>query len=128
MVLGVIGSNLVNDEIIIPRSIRYESTEYIVTSIVERAFYKSDIKLIKFPTDSEIQIFEKESFSYSQIEKIKIPPHLKIIGESSFFRCIRLYKIEIPSNSELQTIEDNAFNGSSIENFTIPPSLIHLKI
>lgn len=52
--------SLETETIIIPRSITYESTEFIILSILEKSFYKSPIKSIQFPNDSMLQTIEKK--------------------------------------------------------------------
>ena len=113
---------------LIPRSIKYESQEYIIQSISRDAFKNSlFIKSIEFSSDSELQTIEEGAFLFSSILSIFIPPHVTKICENAFSHCFQLRRIDIPSNSELQTIESGAFNWSSISSIFIPASLIDLK-
>lgn len=59
---SVIRAEEARDEIIIPRLINYNSSNYIVTSILENAFKDSKIKSIDFARDSEIQTIGKNAF------------------------------------------------------------------
>ncbi|KAK8871265.1 hypothetical protein M9Y10_006981 [Tritrichomonas musculus] len=115
------------DQIIIPRSIKHESKEYLITSISDYAFQFSKIKIIQFEPDSELRIINRFAFWKSSIEKFTIPPHLTVLCDSSFANCKQLLAIEIPENSELRTIQKNAFWNSTIESLTIPSSLVDLQ-
>ena len=95
---------------IIPRSINYQSKEYIITNILEKAFYLNQgIKSVEFSEDSEVQTFGESSFQYSLIESISIPARLTKICKRAFSSCKFLKEVKIPSNSELKSIGDFAF-------------------
>lgn len=114
-------------DLFIPRSINYESKEYIITSIYNRAFKDQLVKSVTFPSDSEVRTIEEAAFCFSTIEKFTIPPHLTIISNDVFNGCSNLHNLEFPPNCELRTIEYRAFNFVDFEKFTIPASLIELK-
>lgn len=61
---------------IIPRSIEYESEEYIVKSIKKESFSNSPIKSIQFPKNSECQTIEDSALIESKIQSISIPASL----------------------------------------------------
>ena len=62
-------------KILIPRSITYNSDDYLVTKIHQNAFKKGkNVKSIEFESDSKIQTINKLAFSSSSIETITIPP------------------------------------------------------
>ena len=124
---GVLRSISSNENIFIPRSVFYESQEYIVTIIHFKAFYKQKvIKSIQFSEDSELRIIDDKAFEKSSIENIIIPPHVSRIGESSFCFCFNLNTIEFSQNSELETIRNDAFFNSSIQQITIPSSVTEI--
>ena len=125
--VSIIGNKVTTDEILIPRSIVYNSKEYVITSILHWAFQFSEIKTVKFSADSEIITIDRLAFSESSIESFTIPPHLKQIKEFAFVFCKQLRSIEIPPNSELETIENDAFSGTAIERFTISPHLTKIS-
>ena len=116
-----------SDHIIIPRSIKQESKEYDITSILENAFNQSQIKIVQFSSDSKLQKINKNAFSNSSIKRIKIPPSITIIEEYAFYCCSDLEIVEIPNDSKLRTIEKEAFSFSAIESIAIPSELIELK-
>ena len=101
-------------EIIIPRSIKHESKEYIVKSISSRAFSGSDIRYVTFEPNSELQTIEKYAFSRSILASIQIPSHVTQICEGAFDRCEQLSRVEFEPNSELRTIEGYAFSNSNM--------------
>lgn len=55
------------DQIIVPRSIQYESKEYIITSILNGDFTDSHLRSLQFTTDSELQTIDNEAFCNLQI-------------------------------------------------------------
>ena len=121
----VIGCNKSINDIYIPRSIKYESKEFIVTSIFSFAFqdYKN-LKKIEFSNESKLQIIGCHSFDGTSIESIKIPSSVTEIGNGSFYLCKKLQKIEINEDSNLQKIGSEAFYSTLIEEITIPSKLI----
>ena len=119
---------MISGDVLIPRSINYETQEFIITRIFKGAFKDSDqIKLVQFPSDSELQIIEKEAFANSSIEKIIFPSSVTKICENSFYQCENLSRIEFLPNSKLHIIESDAFSNSSIEELLIPSSISELK-
>lgn len=114
---SVIGCYTNNTEIIIPRLIKQESDEYIVTSISKGAFKNSSVLTIQFSDDSELKMIESESFDGSIIESITIPPKLKEFKEGW---CINLNNLNIinisPMNPYFSVYEDKLIIGKkSIE-------------
>lgn len=73
---GVIGYNSTKINVIIPRSIIFESKEFIVISILEHAFDRKVIKSIEFAADSEVRTIENNAFEYCYVESISFPPSL----------------------------------------------------
>ena len=87
----------------------------------------SELKEVKFETNSELRTIEESSFQNTKIEVFNIPPHLTKICECAFLECNELITIEFPNDSEIQTIENYAFSKSTIESLDIPSSLVDLK-
>lgn len=54
----------VKKEINIPRTVKHESTEYLITSIIGTCY---DVKTIKFCEDSAVKTFYKNAFSGTKI-------------------------------------------------------------
>ena len=78
----VIYSPKVENDIIIPRAVNFQSSEYKIISIDRDSFRKNfSIRSISFSQDSELQVIEKKAFSVSSIKKISFPPSLKKLKE-----------------------------------------------
>ena len=185
---GIFSYENINNDIIIQRSITYNSKTYIITSILEGVFQNTyKIKSISFADDSELRIIEKDAISCSliqsislpsslvelkdewcnmtpnlnqisissdnpyyktyedkfiigkstnqqenfdvlvfcvrNIQNVKIPDFIKIIGQYAFNCCYRIQKPEISNESKLQIIEKDAFSYSSVYRFTIPSKI-----
>ncbi|KAK8838938.1 hypothetical protein M9Y10_032397 [Tritrichomonas musculus] len=106
--------------IIIPRSISYQSKEYVITRILNSSFQFRSIRTVQFAPDSAIEVIEVAAFSRSSIETISIPPHLTEIGNFAFSDCQNLKEVKIPPNSELKRIGEQAFCNTAIESLFIP--------
>lgn len=64
--------------ITIPRSVFYDSKEYLIMSIHSGAFQRNHgIKEIEFPENSEVRIIESGSFSSSSLEKLSLPKSIE---------------------------------------------------
>ena len=107
----------------IPRSVLYNSTEYVVTTIHKDAFKLSGLMSIQFPVNSEIRTIGNGACFKTPIYQLEIPPSLFKIDEIAFYHCFNLKRVIIPKNSELEIIGNAAFSTTLIESFTIPSSL-----
>lgn len=67
-----------NGDIFIPRSISYESQNYIITGICDFE-YKNDIKSIRFSEDSAIKVFDKTFMHNCSLLLSNIPPSVEKI-------------------------------------------------
>ena len=114
-------------EIIIPRSIKHELKEYIVTIISVEAFIFSGAKSVSFEPNSELRTIEKDAFKYSKLESIRIPSSVTKICEGAFSHCRQLSRVEFEPNSELRTIEKDAFSNTKVASIRIPASVVDLK-
>jgi hypothetical protein len=86
-------------DIVIPETVTYADTEYIVTEIAERAFRER-----------------------SSLTSIKLPSSITKIGNASFALCNSLKTFEVPSS--VTTMGDEVFWGcGSLESVTIPSSV-----
>ena len=103
-------------EIIIPRSINYESTEYTITSILEKSIQSPNIKSIQFPLDSELQTIEKNAFYYSKIERFTIPSSLTDLKEG-WCDCVSyLNQVNVsPNNPRYKKYDDKMIIGKHNE-------------
>ena len=83
------------------------------------------MNLIKvgIPTDSNLQVIERNAFSGSNIKGISLPSSVTIIGENAFDFCFNFLIIEISEESKLEYISKSFFlNGSKVI-IMIPSSL-----
>lgn len=121
---GVFRNISASGDIIIPRSVNYESSEYLVSTIYEKAFKECQtIKSVKFPENSELHLIEKDAFSNSSIENILVPPSVNKIEEGAFINCQNLSNVVLPENSELQLIDEKSFDSSPNVVISIPSKL-----
>ena len=66
--------------ILIPRSVIYKSTEYIVTSIEENSFINNKyIISISFAPNSKFSIIKRRAFYESSIQSISLPESLEYL-------------------------------------------------
>ena len=63
---------------------------------------------------------EKNAFSYSSIERIKIPIGIKNIEEGSFSFCKNLKTVEFEKGTKLRQINKKLFSYSSIKSILVP--------
>lgn len=113
----VVGDQKTNSNILIPRSIKYESTEYIVTSISKRSFlYSKTIKSIRLSDDSELQTIEKEAFYESSIESISL--------SSQFVDLQEGWCSNTPSLTEIRVNENNCYYTTDVNKYLLKKSSI----
>lgn len=125
---AVFGPQKPSENVFIPRAIKQEGIEFIITTILDESFKENKtIKKFEFDQNSEIEIIGKLSFYESSIEYILIPPSVKIIKEFAFHECTKLTTVEIPKNSKLELIEGYSFMQSNIESLFIPSNLSAIK-
>ncbi len=100
------GSNYVGD-IVIPDAIKYNGTNYSVTSIGEYAFhYCSSLTSIDIP-NSVTSIGEGAFSSCSRLRRVVIPNSVTSIGKGAFNCCKGLTSIDIPNS--VTSIGEGAF-------------------
>lgn len=98
---------IINGDIIIPRSIVYKSAEYIVICISENAFKNSDVQSVQFPTDSQIQTIEIRAFFESQIQSLTIPESLTELKDGWCKGSSNLTEIYISPNNPIYKLYEN---------------------
>lgn len=178
-------------KVVIPRTIKYNSSNYVVISVLKDALNSTrNLKSIKFQLFSQVRLFDYLSFANTSIEKItipssvteikggwcreafnlkkikimasnpryslldkkiiigksnieqkkhdtivfamnnieyvKIPNYIKIIGTCAFENCKQIKNFEFLQNSILETIENFAFNGSSIQSIQVPDTVTEI--
>lgn len=97
----VVNAIKASGDIFIPRSIHFESNEYVISSIDKGSFRENkSIKSLAFPLDSELHLIEGEAFSNSSIEQITIPSSCEELKEGCFLDALKLNHILIsPRNN-----------------------------
>lgn len=73
--------------------------------------------------DSKLESIGEESFYCSSLKQITIPSHVNRIGDSAFYSCKNLRKIEFAEKSNIKSIGKSAFYETSIEHIIIPASV-----
>ena len=145
-VLGVIKGY--PSSVVIPEKVTYESVEYSVTSIGERAFDGcSDLTSITIPNSvtsigkdafqnctsltsinipNSVTYIGNKAFQYCrQLTSITIPNSVKSIGEKTFRYCSGLTSVVIPNS--MTSIGTSAFKEcTSLASITIPSSVTYI--
>ena len=92
-------------ELHIPRSIKYKSNEYIVTSISNYAFAHSEVKRILFAPNSKLRTIGKEAFTVSLVTRILIPASTVELDERCFIGALCLTHVEVdPGNARYLSV------------------------
>lgn len=113
--------------ITIPKTVDYQGSKYEVTSIAENSFRSNnEINSIQFPSDSKIQLIDKNAFFDSSLGTIEIPATVKRIGNRAFYNCYNLRVIKMPVESKLESIGKEAFNATKLINISIPSNVTEL--
>lgn len=115
-------------DIIIPKTIEYNSTLYTVVAIEEYAFSScSNITNITFAEGIEdLTTIGNSAFaSCSKLESIEIPSCVTSIGSYAFSGCSKLNNATL---SSITTIQTSTFSGcTSLTSFTIPSSVTSIQ-
>lgn len=84
------------------------------------------MKVIDFPLNSELR-FANRSFAYSFLEKVKIPPQVRIVDDYAFSMCVKLSSLEFSDNSQLKKIGSCAFDSPALKSVVIPSSVTEIE-
>ena len=104
----------------IPEKVKYEETEYSVTSIGDNAFYWcSDLTSITIP-NSVTSIGGSAFYECWRLTSITIPNSVTSIGDCAFYGCSDL---STTISNSVTSIGDHAFAGCSKLSTTIPNSV-----
>lgn len=96
--------------IFVPRSITFDSCEYLITIIHSYCFNcLNGLKTIEFPEDSELQIIGKRSFLNTELERISFPSSIRKINERAFNLCQKLKSIEFSDKIDSITFAKKSF-------------------
>ena len=137
-------------DVVIPETVNYGGTEYVVTSISSTAFYGcSDLTSVNIPNsvtfisnnafescsgltsvnipNSVTSINSYTFFGCSSLTSVTIPDSVTVIGAGAFWNCIGLTSITIPNS--VISINDNAFyNCNGLTSVTIGNSVTSIGI
>ncbi|KAK8893379.1 hypothetical protein M9Y10_021796 [Tritrichomonas musculus] len=104
----------VTGDLFIPRSIKHEGIEYLIISVGSLALASTQIDSLEFAEDSCVETFDSNSFCYSKIKKLQIPPKLTTINHYWAIGTINLSYIEVsPKNKLFQFIDNQYLVGKS---------------
>ena len=115
------------ENVFIPRTVKYQSQEYLITKIRERSFKDAKVESITFSEDSQIKEFCDECFDSTLISSITIPNSVTKIGNFVFSWCSKLKTVEISDDSNLNFIGKKNFFVTHVDNLHIPSKLTELK-
>lgn len=105
----IVDSSYCNENIIIPRSIKVNSQEYLVTSIETGAFCESNIKSVSFPNNSALKTIKSNSFS-SDLKNLYIPSSVENLEDGWCEYTDNLINITIsPNNKRYKIYEKNNY-------------------
>ncbi|MCD8305203.1 MAG: leucine-rich repeat domain-containing protein, partial [Prevotella sp.] len=113
-----LGNYEYSGDVVIPSTVKYDNTTYLVTSIGESAFSVSSLTSVEIP--SSVTSIGSDAFYYCEsLTSIEIPSSVTSIGGGAFFYCSSLTSIEIPSS--VTSIGSSAFfYCSSLTSIEIP--------
>ena len=115
-------SNSYSGSVTIPATVTYDSKNYDVTSIGERAFYGCSGLTSVTIGNSVTSIGQEAFYKCSGLTSITIPNSVTSIGYSAFYGCSGLTSITIPES--VTNIGWSAFtNCSGLTSITIPNSV-----
>lgn len=119
--VAYMSSSISDGVLVIPSSMYYNSTKYIVTSIGDWAFSeKSSIESVSIPK-GVTSIGDYAFNGCSNITSITLPENLTTIGSEAFAGCSSLTSLTIPDG--VTFIGNGAFLGSGLISITLPENL-----
>ena len=101
------------------------SSDSILNSIGDYAFYNTDIRTVKLP-NSVVEIGEYAFANNNKLIVFNIPDKLKIIQTATFKDCTNLREINIDKGSELVKIGNYAFYDTNITTINIPNIVVEI--
>ena len=98
--------NKIFEQLIIPRTVKHESIDYLITSIAGTG---NHIKTIKFVENSAVRTIYPDAFSFSNIEEIYFPSSLIDLEEGWCFGTEKLTKIITSPSNDQFIFKDNIY-------------------
>ena len=112
-------------EIVIPETVKYDGSVFIVTKIGDYAFFCTDITSVIIPK-SVISIGESSFQACNKLKNVTIPESIVSIGQYAFTGCTSIVSIELPNS--VKDIGEFAFKYcDNLLSITIPSSMDSLK-
>lgn len=111
------GYHSYSGEVIIPPTINYNSTQYTVTRIGDKAF-DCATELTRVIIPNSVTTIEASAFrGCKSLVSIEIGDRVTEIGNEAFSGCYALTHITIPNS--VKTLGENAFSGNNLTQITI---------
>ena len=111
-------------DIIIPKNIIFNNTEYTVTSIGESFSVCKELTSVSIPT-SVVELSNKCFYGCVNLSNVDIQGSVSLIPISAFQYCKKLTELNLPSS--INSIENSAFMGcSSLTSFNSPSCLTRI--
>ena len=109
----------------VPRSVKYEGQNYVVTSIADNAFANCiRIQGVELPT-TMFSIGERAFFRCTDLRVIEMPKTLTTIGASAFEGCTSLIDVVMP-DAVTEVGEDAFRDCSNVRHFVISHNLVDI--
>lgn len=109
-------------DVVIPEKVTYNSREFTVISINERAFY-SDVNLQSVVIPNSVTAIAAYTFyNCTGLKSVTFGDKLKTIGNQAFYGCSRLESITL--SNEIEEIGTFAFTQSGLTSIEIPSGII----
>ncbi|MCM1289765.1 MAG: leucine-rich repeat protein [Corallococcus sp.] len=93
-------ANDIGVDVTIPQVVNYSGTDYVVTEIMEYAFFKNE-KTENLVLPQTIQRIDQYAFANcSYLNSFKLPSSLKYLGQAAFMGCRSFTRIDMPLGVE----------------------------
>ena len=113
----------INNHVIIPDSVEWNDTIYVVIGIGTGAFARTRVNTVSFPRT--IEFIEDYAFSQSTLESVTIPEWVCVMGNYVFEECDKLTSVNWPKT--LIRIPTCTFHGClSLESIRIPEGVKYI--
>ncbi|KAK8875664.1 hypothetical protein M9Y10_005838 [Tritrichomonas musculus] len=125
----IIDSSNVKENILIPRVVKYQSNEYVITSIAQSSFKgQKRIKSICFSEDSGLLLIEKKAFFRSSITHLSLPSSIEKLEEGWCHSTPKLVSISIsPQNRHFLFHDDKYLIAKMNENSEAFDNLLFVR-
>ena len=117
-----VGQHEYKGDIVIPSTVTYEGTEYVVVGIGDDAFWRC-FGLTSITIPNSVTTIGNSAFgNCTSLTSITIPNSVTSIGDEAFWYCSSLTSITIPNS--VTSVGSDAFRGCScLTSITIPNSV-----